>query len=146
MTLALGLETHNNSNSGSSGSTDDFSSIAANLRAHWHTSKHIQINKSSTPNMINNLWKGYLWVGLISTIAWAQEPLKMEIGRKRYGLRKIYQEEGHFQVFHLKNTEINKIISIGGIKQWWEYILERWNWKNWIRISYGWIIDEKDGS
>ena len=30
-TLALGLETHNNSNSGSLGSTDDFSSIMANF-------------------------------------------------------------------------------------------------------------------
>ena len=30
-TLALGLETHNNSNSGSSGSTDNFSSIMANF-------------------------------------------------------------------------------------------------------------------
>ena len=47
----------------------------------------------------------------------SEKPLKMEIGQKRYGLRKIYREEGHFQVFHLKSAEINKIISIGGIKQ-----------------------------
>ena len=54
-TLALGIETHNNSNSRSSGSTDNFSSIMANFGRINIQTKHIQIHKSSTPNMIKNL-------------------------------------------------------------------------------------------